>query len=174
MPTVTDDYARTLNPGFCAVLVATILQATRPRPGDPGPGLPLAAPYLLMPLVLNKQTAYYLVESRARGVQDFLFRHPDVIVGFDRRTRILLPFVRAGLACALRRGALSFDRRTHRLFPTDALEGKEGRIKELLGDEDVAAVKGARKVGRWATSIPFPYLCTLLSCKPTFGKVTVA
>ncbi len=170
MNTAADGYARMLNAGFCAVLTVSLLKDTTNNEIGYGPGLPWVTPYILLPFALHKSTAELLSSSRARGLQEFLHSHSRALAGYEHRVRILVPFVRAGLACAVRRGVLTLDRSTRRLVPRDPIVDSRVRIREVLTEEGLTSVVASRKLGRWANAITLAYLCDLVCCRPTLGK----
>ncbi len=171
MNTASDGYARMLNAGFCAVLTVSLLKDTAADVIGYGPGLSWLAPYLLLPLVLHKTTAEQLVNSRSRGLQEFLHGHSPVLAGYEHRARILVPYVRAGLACAVRREAVTLDKPSRRILLTSSADGRD-RIHEILTEEGNRSVIASRKLGRWANAITFAYLCDLVHCRPAIGEAS--
>ncbi|MDC3956220.1 hypothetical protein KEG38_20330 [Polyangium jinanense] len=162
----TAQFDRLLNPGFCGILSAFMAEGA----SSGRRGLPLVAVYLMMPMVLHRRTAERIERSSSRGLAEFVHRYPDVLVGLDRRAAMTIPNTRAGLAVAIRRGALQFDRRSEELVATDSIKMARARLGELLSPDDVRRVEACLKLGKWVGHMTVALMCDVLSVRPVWGS----
>jgi len=167
MSSSTAQFDRLLNPGFCAVLASAIVDGA----SSARCGLPLVSIYLTMPMVLHRRTVERIARSPERGLAEFVHRYPDAVVGLDRRVAITIATTRAGLAVALRRGSLQFNRETRELVATETIKMARARLEELLSPEDKRCVEACSKLGKWVGQMTVALICDVLSVRPAWGLV---
>jgi Family of unknown function (DUF6521) len=149
-----------LNPALIAVVLAA---AAREYVGRRDESLPTAYAFLIVPLVLHRDTREQLPRSVTSHWANWASDNPVLIAGFPARAIALREHVREGLRFALRHGVLSIDdvgglapAHGKTIVPTTTAAGD---IREL--------VSAAQRVGRWLTKLDLPATAfALLGVRP--------
>ena len=98
------ELANLLNPAFCGLLLMRAITGYQRL--DPS-GMPLSLCFLVLPLVLHQATREVLPRGIATTLLSWLNSRPEVRIGFDERSRSLVPFVREALSFLLSREQLT-------------------------------------------------------------------
>ncbi|MBI5717759.1 MAG: hypothetical protein HZC37_08740 [Burkholderiales bacterium] len=88
------------NPAFCAVVLASALQAYEKRARKP---MPYSLSLLVLPLCLHKETRDEMVASPKTSILRIIARRPDLLIDFARRAQGLIhPAMEAFALLAIR------------------------------------------------------------------------
>ena len=151
-----------LNPAFCAL---TISAGVRGYASVESAGMPFPLAFLVLPVVLHKQTRDALPRSVRTYLATWIEDNPDVRIGFADRARALVPFVREGLLLAFSQGEIAL-RSEGRVAPG----ARPARIGDYLGaatDEVRSCIRKAEFVGRWlARAGTVPTIVALWGVRP--------
>ncbi|MDC3985931.1 hypothetical protein KEG57_35955 [Polyangium jinanense] len=120
-------------------------------------------------MILHRRTVERISQSSSRGLAEFVHRHPHVLVGLDRRVAMTSANTRAGLAVALRRGALLFDRETRELLATDTIKMARARLREVFSPDDESRVQACLMLGNWIGHMTVAFMCDVLCVRPAWG-----
>jgi len=149
-----------LNPALIAAVLAAAAREYAVRRDE---SLPAAYAFLIVPLVLHRDTRENLPRSVASHWANWASDNPVLIAGFPARAVALREHVREGLRFGLRHGVLTVDD-FGGLVPADAKTAvptttANGDIREL--------VIAAQRVGRWLTKLELPATAfALLGVRP--------
>lgn len=97
------EVANLLNPAFIALL---LWSATRGYSKEDSKGIPLNLAYLVVPIVLHRDTREALPASTKSRMHSWLQAHPAVTIGFPERARAMVPYTREGLLFGVQYGTL--------------------------------------------------------------------
>jgi len=136
--------ANLFNPAFCALLVRRAVQAYQK---DACRGMDYTMAFLVLPVVLHKDTRELLPITIASKLHVWIQRHHHVRVGFAERMQNMVPITKEALLFGLQ----------HQVFEVNnvgALEVGQRRLKpyenEVEKKSEVAmCLKKAEFVGRW-------------------------
>lgn len=100
------EVANLLNPAFCSLLIRDAV-ASYTKTSGAGIDFPLA--FLILPLVLHKDTREALPRTTASKFHIWFQEHQALRIGFLERAKSLAPFTREAIMFAMQRGALAID-----------------------------------------------------------------
>jgi len=83
------EVANLLNPAFCAVL---LFDTVKQYQGEGYDGLPYALSFLVLPIILHKNTRQELPKTRSTKMSAWLQDKSFVKIGFAKRARLTVPF----------------------------------------------------------------------------------
>jgi hypothetical protein len=128
------------NPSFCGVTLFRALQGFEEENPD---GMPFSLSMLILPLCLHKSSRDIIVEKPRRYLLKTLEANPQILVGFARRTRALIPFMFEGLGLLMERGCFT-------VSDKGQLKTADKRVRKLVTGtaESIACQKVARIIGR--------------------------
>lgn len=167
----TGHYEGMLNPGFCAVLLAAMVEAAGAGSStqDESRGLPWLLAYLLMPFALHQGRAKRIESSKGKSLEDVIRGHPELLADLDRYIANAAPFVRQGLALAISRNTIQVNEEHLTLIATEGrIAANWRRLSEILAGEDWVCVRAAARLGQWAVHESVSQICTILRIQPTW------
>ncbi len=91
------EYRRLFNPAFCAVLLLRALNGYRKVTGK---GMPFSLTFLILPLCLYEDSRKVLLQRNGSKILTILSDHPEMLVGFSRRAKALVPYTLEGFGYA--------------------------------------------------------------------------
>lgn len=100
------EIASHLNPAFCSLLLFEAVSGYSER-SEQGMAYPLA--FLVLPIVLHKQTREALPRNTRTKLHMWIQRSPASQIGFVRRVQSLRSYTQESLIFALQHGALDVD-----------------------------------------------------------------
>lgn len=137
------EIANLLNPAYCAVLLADAVGGYRSRNNDK---MPIAFVFLILPLVLHKQTREALPRTTRTDLHVWLQRNPEIRFEAGRRFAGLVPYTKESLLFGVK----------YELFEVDdsgALQASRNVGQQsVVGSQDTEAAvirERARFLGRW-------------------------
>lgn len=137
-----EEVASLLNPAFCSILLMDAMAGFQVEKND---GLPYPISFLVLPLVLHKQTREAFPTKRSTKMHVWVQKNPEFRIGFAGRVRQLVPFTKEAIAFGINAGTFSLtDQAALKVLKSDT-------AKTIWPDEEeptVCRVK-ARFLGRW-------------------------
>lgn len=97
--------ANLFNPAFCGLLASEFVRAFFAA-GEKKP-VPVPLVFCAMPIILHAETRERLPHTTATSLYTWLERHPDALVGFQKRAGNLVPHVREAIMFATARSAIA-------------------------------------------------------------------
>ena len=139
------EIAHLFNPAFCALLVREgVVGFTEANPG----GMPYALVFLLLPIVLHKDTRESLPTTTATKMHPWIQQHQEARVGFAERCAAVAAYTREAILFAANGTLLAFSQ-------NGALQAPRIRLKRSSwppDSESETCRRRARFVGRWLAS----------------------
>jgi len=133
-----------LNPGFCANL---LWHAARGHASVHAQALSFEEAFLVLPLVLHRETREALPRNKRTSLAVWLYGNPltrELIAG---RARLLVPFTKAGMILGGVQGLIRLDQ--GRLHAEEAWKRSVSRSLKSSSDEVRSCAKRAEFVGMW-------------------------
>ena len=137
--------ANLLNPAFCVALLAKTTQEYGKKGGQQ---FPFALSFLVLPIVLHRQTRSYLPASTHTALLPWIQDHRDLLVNFQRRVLGLRGITREALAFGLQHQALVLSVDGCLTLGSKHRSATERRTG-LFTDEARECVDRAGFLGRW-------------------------
>jgi hypothetical protein len=133
-----------LNPAFGGRLLLHALIESKT-------GLPVSVLFLILPLLLHKDTREALPSSVTTSVPVWLARNAEIKVGFALRASQLVQYTKESLLFLGNQKLISF-------VAADVVTARVGKVKTLSSDsvEVKNCVAAARLMGRWLRSAGTP------------------
>ncbi len=127
------------NPAFCGVV---LLRAFQGFEEEDGAGMPFSLALLVLPLCLHKDSRTVLWNSKRSYLLKIISDNPQMLVGFAKRTRSLIPYVFEALGFTMQ--LQSFDVTSDgRLRTRDkAIRKKIDGTQESIECQKVAGIVG--------------------------------
>lgn len=95
------EYRRLFNPAFCAVVLMYAIDGYKKVTGK---GMPFSLCFLILPLCLYEDSRdIFKARSRSK-LLTIIADHPELMIGFPRRARALIPYTLEGLGYAFQSG----------------------------------------------------------------------
>lgn len=138
------EVANLLNPAFCSILLRESILGYAQESGE---HMPYALSFLVLPLVLHRQTRETLPGSVATKFHSWVHHNEAMRVGFQTRARHLVPFFKEAVFYGTQGGLLEFSSDGH-------FEAPRVRMSSLPWperSEPQVCRQKARFVGRWLT-----------------------
>lgn len=136
--------AALLNPAFCATVLTTALDGYVEH-APSGMSFPLA--FLVLPLVLHKQTREALPSTVRTSMAAWIESHSEARIGLAERVRALAPFTREALLFGSTHRVLGFSE-SGRLAVLGDLSGVR-KYSRTTSAETRACIEKGLFVGRW-------------------------
>lgn len=158
----TREESNLLNPPFCCVVLTTACAGFSKKSGQP---LPFALAFMVLPIVLHKNTREFLPRSTRTSVPAWLMEHATVRVGFHERLMALKPHTREALRYGFTCDWLAMG---HSGLIRCVVTGNQidCAIRSLNGDAQ-ECVSRARFLGKWfGTSASTETLMALWGIRP--------
>ena len=140
------EIANLLNPAFCSLLLYDAIQAYYKKKGQ---GMPYALSFLILPVVLHKQTRETLPKSTVAQLHPWLQNNGQVCVGFSQRVRYLVPYTREAMIFGMQTNLITLDERG------ELVPGRS-KIASLAWETDSEADEcraKAKFIGSWYSNI---------------------
>jgi len=137
---------RLLNPSFCSLLLWYAARAHAEANREHG-GIAFEQCFLVLPIVLHRETRESLPTTVTTSLPVWLGRHPLAPSTIADRARSLVPFTREALRFGGAYGALQFHQTIVRANP--AWKRPMAAALEDTSDEVRACAKRAEFLGRW-------------------------
>jgi hypothetical protein len=131
-----------LNPALVAAVIAAAAMEYERRDGAP---LPFELSFLVVPLVLHRDTRSALPKGVNSHLARWVTSNPVLAAGFGARAKALAEPVREGIRFGLRQGALDLDGAN---LTGHRLQGRPAAIGDIA-----QIIAKASFVGRWFTRI---------------------
>lgn len=136
--------ASLLNPAFCsAVLTSTVDDYIEATPA----GMPFVLAFLVLPVVLHKQTRGALPNNIRTSLAAWMENNPNARVGLVERIRSLTPYTREALLFGAARRSIAFSD-SGRIVLNGGFSGLRKFLRTTT-DETRACIDKARFLGRW-------------------------
>lgn len=128
------------NPAFCGVVLLRALLAFQEEDAR---GMPFSLSLLILPMSLHKPSRELLRKGNRSYFLKLVASHPELQVGFARRTTDMLPFSLEALGFLMQLGQL-------RVAPGGLLLAEAGALKKSITgtDETISCQRVARYLGR--------------------------
>lgn len=140
---VTEE-AYLLNPSFCALL---LWSSATDYKENKGIGLPFPLCFLVIPIILHKNTREALPRTISTPLATWIIGHSEALVGFINRTQSLVPFIREALLFGLSQNLFEFDSQGN-IAPASRPK-KLTRYSKDATAEARECLNKAAFVGRW-------------------------
>jgi len=138
--------AHLFNPAFCGALTYEFAKSYIKASGSDGVNFALV--FCALPITLHLDTREKLPSSIRTSLHTWLQRHPEVRVGYSKRTEDLVPFVREGISFGLSRETFEIDKfgkvtlgEERAMFGTKFLNSSTFEVEHII--------QSTRMVGRW-------------------------
>lgn len=95
------------NPAFCGLI---LFRALCGYEEEDSRGMPFSLVLLVLPLCLHQQSREIFQQGRRTYLLKVISTHPELLVGFARRTTDMLPFAFEALGLLMQIGSLRLDR----------------------------------------------------------------
>lgn len=132
-----------LNPALIATILAGAAESYEARSGET---MPWEYSYILVPLVLHRDSREALPSRLNSHMTSWVVEHPVLIAGLPSRARELAPYIREGLRFGLRTESLKMERDGTLMGRLLSSPSTLNRSKELA-----VLVRSSGFVGRWLT-----------------------
>lgn len=133
-----------LNPSFLSLL---LWRAAAGHMAQGGAGLPLTSAFLVLPLVLHRETRESLPRTLATSIPVWLEDNPIVLARIAERTRALVPYTKEALLFAGVYGFLTISGET--ITADQTWKRRATANLNSSSDEVRACAKRAEFLGRW-------------------------
>src|SRR5687768_8622007 len=140
------ELAHLFNPAFAAVILREGASGYQQEDAD---GIPFGTCFLVLPLVLHKQTREALPRTIATHFHNWISEHRELRINFGLRTRAMVSATREGLLFAISRNLLSLT--TDRLVPS---QRKRPWSAWTAASEEGMCLDKALFLGRWLARSP--------------------
>jgi hypothetical protein len=134
------EIAYLLNPAFCSSIIYHVILEYQKRAKRE---FPFTLVYLILPIVLHKSTRERIT-SRTNMVV-WIQKYPDVLVGFPRRAKSLVPFSNEAVEFLLQLNILEIVHGELSVVKTIS----KTKIKAITDQEILECYNKAEHVGRW-------------------------
>ena len=139
--------ANLLNPAFCCgVLTASVFGYSSIEPK----GTPYPLAFMVLPIVLHKQTREALPKSTRTSVAAWLEEHPSAKIQYHERVASLVPFVREALLFGLIYKWFAI--KEGRIIETIQTKANVTRALNMTKGETKDCINRGKFVGRWFAS----------------------
>lgn len=129
-----------LNPAFCArILYGSIASYNKECKRE----FPFVLSYLVLPIVLHKETRQRI--KTATHMQVWLQRNQELLIGYAKRTKSLVPITSEAIEFLLQNGITSFN--GDNMVITCPL--KPSKLKNITDEEMIECFNKAEAVGKW-------------------------
>jgi hypothetical protein len=88
------EIANLLNPAFCSVLLYESISEYSKKKGQ---GMPFALSYLILPIILHKQTRHALPKNAIALLHPWFQNNGEVRIGFAQRVSQLVPYTKEAI-----------------------------------------------------------------------------
>jgi hypothetical protein len=151
-----------LNPGFCSMI---LWYASAGHAATTNAGLPIEAAFLILPLVLHRETREALPVAVSTSLPVWAGQHPLVRARFPERARLLGAFTREALLFGGTYDLLAFERNI-----VTARSERRKAVRAVLktsSDEVRECARKAEFTGRWLAKSGSPStVMAVLGVKP--------
>lgn len=138
----SNEVADYFNPAFCAAVIAYGVQCGCQSQKS---GVSFLFPFLLLPLVLHEETRTLLKTTKSSSrFLDWIVsaKNAKVKIGFSKRAKMLVPYVKEGMIFAVGFGLFSIEQdgtlRTQRELPKSAFPKSDDVLSILRSTEKLA------------------------------------
>src|SRR5689334_21046467 len=100
------ELANLLNPAFCSLILYEAISAYQKKNMQ---GMPYALAFLILPVVLHRQTRNALPVSTNTNIHPWFQNNCEVRVGFAQRVRSMLPYTREAIIFGLQSKIIQID-----------------------------------------------------------------
>lgn len=137
-----EEVANLLNPAFCSIL---LMDAVSGFQAEKKEGFPYPISFLVLPLVLHKQTREAFPKAISTKMHVWVQKNPEFRIGFSERAKQLVPFTTEAIAFGIKTGTLILTQKS------ELKVIKSVSTKTLWSDEEEPSVcrMKARFLGRW-------------------------
>ncbi len=158
----TREEAHLLNPPFCCITLTSACAGFTELSGQP---LPFALAFMVLPIVLHKNTRESLPRTTRTSVPAWLQEHAEARIGFHKRLMALKPHTREAMRYGLGFDLMAMgDSGLIRCIVTNTRINRA--IRSLDGDAQ-ECVSRARLLGKWfGTSASTETLMALWGIRP--------
>lgn len=122
-----------LNPAFCGLIYASIVEGFNAKSNTP---IPFYLPYILMPLVLHKESRLLIPSTSIKKFHGWLHENEQIKMGLAERAKGLKPFVSQAMTFLHGQEYISIDQgsgiRIKNLKKLKAIINKSDSIAEYL------------------------------------------
>ena len=139
------EIANLLNPAFTSLLLFDAASAYKQASSE---GIPYPLAFLVLPIVLHKNTREKLPYSKSTRMHMWLQTYSEVRVGFSGRVKRLKPFTQEGLLFGIQQQILRFTE-AGGIVSTSS---RYSRYSFTQDTEPYACRQKAKLVGRWFSS----------------------
>lgn len=140
------------NPAFCGAVIATVVEAYQ---SESNKAFPFPVAYLLLPVLLTKETRDTLPVSVKQPMHAWIQNNPKVRIGFGPRCKDLLNISHDAITFLLQTKYLRMSN------DSDLILLKPLKIKNLTSDEVQHIMKKAVLLGKWLAHSGSP--CTIFT-----------
>ncbi|ELI5735503.1 hypothetical protein RRK63_004246 [Vibrio fluvialis] len=102
----TNEVTELLNPAFCALIYASIVEGYNSKSKSK---IPIYLPYVLMPIVLHKESRRSIPRTTRSKFHIWLQNEPQIVVGLTERVNSLENYVSKGSMLLKSNGFISLD-----------------------------------------------------------------
>lgn len=144
------------NPAFCGLVLFRALQGYEEENPD---GMPFSLALLVLPLCLQKESRQVIAGSPRSYLLKTIEKNPQLLIGFDARTRDLMPFALEAFGLLMEKGCFV-------VTQDGRLKTVPDRVrKSVTGtDESVSCQRVARIIGK-----EFARIADRVTVYTTFG-----
>lgn len=133
-----------LNPAFCGLLLWVAMKKYVDTLEQP---MPISYIYLILPLVLHRDTRERLPHSSATSLLAWIKSYPQLEIGFASRARSMTRFTNEAFHFIFRYGYIELHKEAGCLGPSRKFSGTALRVYAEIDDEIDECIKKARVVG---------------------------
>lgn len=135
------------NPAFCGAVIATVVESYQ---AESNKGFPYPVAYLLLPILLTKETRDTLPASVKQPMHAWIQNHPNIRIGFGPRCRDLLKISHDAITFLLQTKYLRMSN------DSDLILLKPLKINKLTSEEVQHIMKKATLLGKWLANSGSP------------------
>lgn len=137
------DEASLFNPAFCGLCQAYACDGYETASGE---GLPFAAAFMVLPILLHARTRRQLPKNTRTTVAAWIERNADLLPDFAIRCRSLIPYTREALIVGVREGILRIQD-----FQVHAIRFRKSAKfnSDELTEDTQQCLSRAKFVGQW-------------------------
>ncbi len=140
------EVANLLNPAFCSVIIYSAIETYYIKKNQ---GMPYILSFLILPVVLHKQTREALPKRSSASLHPWFQNHGEIRVGFSRRVQQLAPYTKESIIFGMQTNIIAINEQGE-LVPGEV---KAGVLNWDSNTEAFECREKAKLLGSWYSKV---------------------